>query len=464
MGSVTESLNQARWDWVHLKSAVIAGIGYFTDAYDLFVIGAALELIKTQWHLDAITVGLVGSIALFAAFVGALIFGRVADLWGRHRLYGLEAALMTVGALLSAVAWAPAVLMGARAILGLGIGGDYSVSGVLMSEYANVKDRGRMVAIVFSMQAVGLIAGPMVSLTLLASEIGPQWVWRLILAFGAIPAAVIVYFRRRMPESPRYLAQVEGREEDARRHLARFGRTILGDEKAMSGIPTQRLTFRHFWTEPRLFWTLVAAAGTWFFFDYAYYGNSISLPLVLKAVAPHASPLSQMAWSLMIFTIAAVPGYALAFWRIDRIGHRRLQFLGFFIMGLAFLALGLIPALSRTIWPFLGIFGLSYFFAEFGPNTTTFVLSTEVFPVSLRTTGNGISAGTAKLGAFVGVFLFPALTAHWGLSRTLLLTAAFSFAGMALTALLPEPAGRSLEDIAETVVRSESESLSERVE
>jgi len=86
--------------------------------------------------------------------------------------------------------------------------------------------------------------------------------------------------------------------------------------------------------------------------------------------------------------------------------------------------------------PFLGIFGLSYLFIEFGPNSTTFVLPSELFPVRARTTGHGISAGLGKLGAFVGVFLVPSLQAHIGLRGMLIVAALASLGGMALTLLL----------------------------
>ena len=93
---------------------------------------------------------------------------------------------------------------------------------------------------------------------------------------------------------------------------------------------------------------------------------------------------------------------------MDRIGHRRLQLIGFAVIAGAFVALGAIPRLTHCGAVPL-VFGLSYFFVEFGPNTTTFVLPSEVFPVSMRTTGHGIAAGIGKLGAFIGVFLVPEL-------------------------------------------------------
>ena len=105
------------------------------------------------------------------------------------------------------------------------------------------------------------------------------------------------------------------------------------------------------------------------------------------------------------------------------------------------------PALTTSVGPFLAIFGLSYFFTEFGPNTTTFVLPSEVFPVSMRTTGHGIAAGVGKLGAFIGVFLVPQLQKNIGLRGMLIVAGVAAVLGLLLTRVLPEPAQRTLEDV-----------------
>ena len=147
------------------------------------------------------------------------------------------------------------------------------------------------------------------------------------------------------------------------------------------------------------------------------------------------------------FTVAAVPGYVLAIARMDHFGHRKLQLTGFVMMGACFAVIGLVPGMTTMIVPFLLAYGLSYFFTEFGPNVTTFVLPGELFPTRLRATGHGISAGIGKLGAFIGVFLFPVLQSSLGLRGTLLLTAGIALLGALLTLVLPEPAGRSLEEI-----------------
>ena len=132
------------------KRAVVAsGIGFFTDAYDLFVIGIVSTLLKGQWHLGTGQLALLNAVMLGAAFLGAMFFGRLADSLGRTRVYWISAALMVLAAIGSALSPSLLVLTLFRFLLGFGVGGDYPVSAVLMSEYANRKDRGKLVGMVF---------------------------------------------------------------------------------------------------------------------------------------------------------------------------------------------------------------------------------------------------------------------------------------------------------------------------
>jgi PHS family inorganic phosphate transporter-like MFS transporter len=425
---------------------VISGMGFFTDAYDLFVIATVATLAQTQWHLSTTQTSWVTGSAILAAFFGALVFGRIADLLGRKTVYTTVAVIMIVGAVASALAPDYLFLVGARFVLGLGIGGDYPVSAVLMSEYSNRQDRGRMVGLVFSMQALGLIVGPLVALILLASGISHDMTWRLLLGFGAIPAASVVYMRARMPESPRFQARAKGNAERAAKDLHVFAEGVI-DASTVSVERRRQMTFRQFVSNPRMLTLIAGTAGTWFLFDYAYYGNTLSLPNILKEVSPHASIEAKLVWTLAIFVVFALPGYLLAVTTMDRIGHRRLQLIGFAVMTVCFAVLAVFSHLTTTIGPFLAIFGLSYFFIEFGPNTTTFVMPSEVFPVSQRTTGHGIAAGIGKLGAFIGVFLVPDLQKSIGLRGLLGVAAVAAALGGLLTLVLPEPARRSLEDV-----------------
>jgi MFS family permease len=441
-GSIAEALNTSQFSLFHIKAMFAAAMGFFTSAYDLFIIGTALVLIKDEWHLSAQQVGLIGSISLMATFVGAFIFGNLADRLGRKSVYGIEAMLMVLGALMSAFSFNVSFLLLSRFILGLGIGGDYPLSAVIMSEYANTNTRGRMVTLVFSAQALGLIAGPMVALTLLAAGVDKDLAWRIMLGLGALPAATVIYLRRRLPESPRWLARVKGEKEVAAKDLASFSLGEIVVEEPKDNIVKQPLS--KYWL------SLLGTAGTWFLLDYAYYGNTISTPLVIKHIAAHANLIQSTAISFLIFVLSAVPGYFVAAATIDKIGHKFLQMLGFLMMGLAFFILGIFPSIVHNFPLFVTLYGLSYFFIEFGPNTTTFVLPAEVFPVNVRTTAHGISAGVAKIGAFIGTYFFPILLKSLGLSHTLLVTFLFSLAGLILTYIaIPEPKGKSLEEVSQ---------------
>jgi MFS transporter, PHS family, inorganic phosphate transporter len=447
-GDLVASLDEASLSRFHLRAVLASGMGFFTDAYDLFVIGVASTLITKDWHLGSGQLAVLNSTMLAAAFLGALVFGRYADVVGRKRVYWLVALIMIAGALGAALSGSFWMLIGFRFLLGFGVGGDYPVSAVMVSEYANRKDRGKLVGMVFGTQALGLIVGPLVALALLGSGTSNDVAWRVLLALGAVPAAAVIYLRCRLPESPRYQAQVQQRAAQVQAEQAANQVPSVPDVPADRGGSGPELGLRAFLTSRRWLITLAGTAGCWFLLDYAYYGNTISTPQILGLISPHASTMTKIALQLAIFAVAAVPGYVLAIARLDRIGHRRLQLTGFAVMALCFGIIAVVPGMTTMVVPFLLVYGVSYFFTEFGPNMTTFVLPSELYPVSMRTTGHGISAGIGKLGAFIGVFLFPVLQTSLGLRGTLLLTAGVSVAGFALTLVLPEPSGRSLDDIA----------------
>src|SRR5580700_5120877 len=216
------ALDEASLSRFQLRAVLASGIGFFTDAYDLFVIGIASALITKDWNLSPGKLALLNSTMLFAAFIGAFVFGRFADVTGRKRVYWIVAAIMIAGALGSALSPSYWVLIAFRFVLGFGVGGDYPVSAVLMSEYANRRDRGKLVGMVFSTQALGLVVGPLIALALLGGGVSDDAVWRILLGLGAVPAAAVVYLRRKMPESPRYQAQVQGRHGTAVTGLSEF--------------------------------------------------------------------------------------------------------------------------------------------------------------------------------------------------------------------------------------------------
>ncbi len=440
---VIETLDEAPLGRSHVRPVVVAGMGFFADAYDLFIIGVVSTLVKQDWHLDSARLATLNATMLGAAFLGALLFGWLADRVGRKRVYWLVATIMITAAVCSALAPTFWVLIAFRLLLGLGVGGNYPISAVLMTEYANRQNRGRLVSLVFSTQALGLIVGPLIALAFLGAGTSSDVTWRILLAIGALPAAAMIFLRHKLPESPRYEAHARARRRaQAGPRAKSAARRRTRPAEGLRGLLSSR----------RLVVILAGTAGCWFLLDYAYYGNTISTPQIISLISPNSSTMATISIQLAIFTVAALPGYALAIARIDRVGHRKLQLIGFAVMAVCFATIGLWPGMTTAVAPFLVIYGISYFFTEFGPNITTFVLPGEVFPVSVRATGHGISAGIGKLGAFIGVFLFPVLQTSLGLRGTLLLTAGVAVLGGLLTLVLPEPAGQRLEDVSAGLV------------
>ncbi len=448
----------------HWLTVFTAGMGFFTDAYDLFIIGTVTVLLTPIFHLNTNQISLLNSISLLASVAGALTFGRLMDKWGRKRMYGVEVAILVVGAILCAFAWNFASLFVFRLIVGYGVGGDYATSAVITSEYANRKSRGRLVGSVFAMQGLGLIAGPAIASIFLAAGVPNDVAWRLMLGLGAIPAASVIYLRRKIRETPRYTLGVQG-------DVAATAKTVAwvtgqqpavranGASQAMAGTDAggngtitaldygngvrARLT-----SKPYLL-RLVGTAGSWFLMDIAFYGNSVSSPLILKLLQPTGTLLDHTLISLAIFAVAAFPGYWLAAFLMDRIGRKRIQWQGSAVMAAAFALIWLIPDGATAIDVFLPLFAISYFFIEFGPNQTTFVYPSEIFPTSVRGTADGISAGAGKVGAFLGALFVPHLLKAVGISGVMGVMAAVSLLGVILTLVaLPEPKGQTLESAA----------------
>jgi MFS transporter, PHS family, inorganic phosphate transporter len=439
----------SRFQW---KIMFVSGMGFFTDAYDLFVIGIVVYLLKTQWALTTGEVSWLNSATLLASAVGAIIFGRIADMLGRKRIYGYEVLILAIGAIASAFAPNYVFLIVCRVILGIGIGGDYPVSATIMSEYSGKQSRGRMVGLVFAMQGAGLIVGPLIASILLASGMSGNVTWRILLGLGAIPGLAVFYLRRQIHETPRFAA-AGGATDEAQAAIA--AATGTGPAPVSAGESTARHPqsalegFAILFRNQRMLLWLIGTAGAWALLDFCYYGNTISSPEILALINSHASELHNVLIQLAIFAVFAVPGYFVAILLLDRTGRRNIQVLGFAVMALMFLLIGLIPSVTVTAAPFILLYGVSYFFTEFGPNTTTFVYPAEIFPVEVRTTGHGISAAAGKLGAFLGAFLFPDfLAASMGIRGAEIISGVVAAVGVLLTvALLPEPKGKSLEEL-----------------
>ncbi|OBJ14618.1 hypothetical protein A9W93_26150 [Mycobacterium colombiense] len=442
---VVRSIDNAKLDIFHFKAAATAGAGFFTDSYDLNVIGTVTLLATPQFHLTGGQISMLTSSTLLAVALGAIVFGRLGDMLGRRRVYGFEAVLMIIGALLSAFAPNFTVLLIARLILGIGIGGDYPASGVIMAEYANRRNRGQLVGLTFIFYVFGQVVAYLVSLLVLAVGVPDHIAWRLILGMGVIPSLLVLYQRRHMPESPRWTAE-RGDEQQALKDFAAFAQsratftspTVAATRAAKIGLSNRKVLT-----------ILLGTAGSWFFFNVAVYGSYVSQPLLIKHIAPHGSVVSNVALNAVLVICFGLGGAIAGLLVLDRMPRRVLQALGFGICAFAMLLITAFPVISASVVPFAIVFGMSLFGVAFGPNYTTMLLAAESYPTAVRSTFHGLSSAIAKVGAFLGALFVPLLLSGAGLRAVTLLGFCCYAAGIATTVLVREPVGLALDDVSD---------------
>lgn len=419
------------------RIVVTAGMGFFTDAYDLFIIGVVTAILAPIWHLSIEQLALLNGASLAAAAFGAVFFGSMSDKLGRKKLYGVEILILFFGAIFAASAMNFTWLFIARIVVGFGIGGDYPSSAIVVSEHASTEKRGFLVLLVFAMQALGLVVGPMLASLLLSTHLPDAIIWRILLGLGAIPALSVFFLRRKIQETPHYKLS---------KKVAVASR-VVHDLADISGEGEQQGYKKQSIFSKKWLVCLMGTAGAWFLLDVAFYGNGVSSVLIMDAINPHADLLHHTIISALIFLVFAVPGYALAAKYVDKVGRKPLQYLGFIMIAICFAMIAFIPGLTEMVPMFLAVFGVSFFFVNFGPNTTTFLIPSEIYPTSIRAKAHGLSAAIGKVGAFVGVFFLPIILHKYGLQVTMGLMSVVALAGVAMTLLIPE---MSKVDLSET--------------
>ena len=491
-----EKLDNAKLGWFHLRSVLVAGAGFFTDAYDLFVIALVIPMIYQVYYPQPnnpqagstftkdypVLDGLVKSSTNWGNLVGQLLFGYLGDKLGRKKMYGVELIIIivaTIGSMISAPAKYGfnilSIFAAWRFVLGVGIGGDYPASAVITSEFSNVKNRGMLLASVFAMQGIGILVGGLVTVIVLAAmesfiRADPNALdtaWRVIIGFGLIPAVIAVYFRLTIPETPRYTSKVNKDVDQANRDLelvldlnekANVTSSVESKSGPTAGEPAvfvyEPTFWEHFgnWQNGKV---LFGAAYCWFALDIAWYGLSLNQTRILNIINYNGSNSGSVFDSfyqkglgaLIIACMGTVPGYWVTVGLVDRIGRKTIQYLGFGVITaiLALLSLAFDFFVHHQAG-FVILFTIANFFFNFGPNQTTFIIPAEVFPTRFRSTGHGLAAAAGKLGAILGIQLvapyfdsFPDVV--MGVFALVMLTGFFA------TTLIPETMGKTLEEL-----------------
>ncbi|CAI9118193.1 OLC1v1019727C1 [Oldenlandia corymbosa var. corymbosa] len=518
---VLNALDVAKTQLYHFTAILIAGMGFFTDAYDLFSISLVTKLLGRIYYyhpgstrpgsLPPKVSSSVTGVALVGTLAGQLFFGFLGDKLGRKKVYGITLILMVVCSLASGLSFGNspkgvmATLCFFRFWLGFGIGGDYPLSATIMSEYANKKTRGAFVAAVFAMQGFGILFSGIISLIVSsafdhhykaptyeqdpAGSTVPQadYVWRIILMFGALPAALTFYWRMKMPETARYTALVAKNAKQAASDMGKVLQVDLDpeEEKIKRLAQKKENTFGLFsWEFARRHGLhLFGTTSTWFLLDIAFYSQNLFQKDVFSAIGwiPPAKTMNAVhevyriaKAQTLIALCSTVPGYWFTVVFIDIIGRFAIQLMGFFFMTVFMFAVA-IPyhhwTLRENRIGFVVMYSLTFFFANFGPNATTFVVPAEIFPARLRSTCHGISAAAGKAGAIVGAYGFlyaaqnkdpaktdPGYPAGIGVKNSLIALGCINAVGMICTFFVPEAKGKTLEEASqENVADDETE-------
>lgn len=442
-----------------LNSFIVPGYGMFSEAFFLFSVGNLKKGIfpKSYPHCwnsnktlntdcphqelkDSISYTEIGGVIL--GMICISIFG---DKCGRRAGSILSTTAMLLGAILLASSFGSTVegefymFTIALAIFGVGVGGEYPLASSSATERANSpSERGKTVVLTFSMQGVGNVFYTVLLLLLLYVG-GIDWqttsdgydpvtlnrVWRTTYAIGAIGLFILFVGRCLYLEESKHYEKHKAAETE---------------KTGCKGIS-------HFWHR------LIGTSIGWLVWDVTFYGNKLFQGTFIKEiVGENVTPFQTLVY-VLINSVIALVGYYVAAYTVDKrwMGRRGMQSMGFFMTFALFLICGIFYEQLKTV-PVLFqiIYYVSSFFGQWGPNATTWLLPSELFPTQVRATAHGLSAASGKLGALAAGILFGLQFFKDHPSYTFILSGVCGLVGLIVTVLfIPEAGKVSLDDLDE---------------
>ncbi|KAI0775051.1 phosphate transporter [Trametes elegans] len=489
-------IDSANFSWFHFRVCLVAGVGFFTDAYDIFAINIASimlgyvygrgQKLSANQDLGVKVATPIGTV------VGQLVFGWLADVFGRKRIYGYELMLIIVASFGQALAGEAngvsivGVLVVWRFVMGVGIGGDYPLSSVIPAEFASTRVRGRMLAAVGANQGWGQLAAALVGFIITVAykdslltddpRVLPHvdYMWRLLIGLGCVPGAVALYFRLTIPETPRFTMDVERNVRQAARDVDRIvtDGTYRDDPDAVvqrvRAPKATRRDFARFFSKRENLVPLLGMCYAWFAIDVAFYGLGLNTSVILQAIgfgSPSAdlkgnaavyATLKNISVGNMILAVAGlIPGAWTTFLFVDSWGRKPIQLLGFIMLTILYVIMGFaygrLTETSEGRKVFVFLYCLTNFFSNFGPNATVSIFPGESFPTRYRSTAFGIAAASGKVGAVVSQVGFGKLVNIGGqnafVPHLLEIFAFFMLTGALATLVLKEGRQLTLEQL-----------------
>jgi MFS family permease len=387
------------------RSLAAAFLGYMLDAMDVMLYAFVLGQIQKEMHFSAAVSGAMMSATLVAAAVGGVGFGWVADRFGRTRALTLSVLIYSVATAACGLTHTALELVLCRAVLGLGMGGEWAAGATLVAETWPAVHRGKALALVQSSWAVGYALG-----AALVAVVLPHFGWRAVFFAGVIPALLTFWFRHGLRESDEWTRERASRTSAS----PRVGQLFRGGfGRSMLVCSTMNACALFAW------WGL-----------FTWVPNFLSRPVAEGGRG--LSIVQTSSWTI-VMQVGTFLGYVIFGYIADRVS-RKYTYIGYLLMAAALVPLFALVRDANwllVIGPLVGFFGTGYF-SGFG------AIASELFPTELRGTALGFAYNIGRVASAAAPYLIGAVSEHAGLSYALCLTSvAFVGAAWVATALRP---------------------------
>jgi len=444
-----ESLPFSRW---HLRARLIVGSATFFDAFDALSLAFVLPVLVRLWHITPAEIGWLIAIGYLGQFVGALVFGSLAERYGRIPSVAGATAVMSLMSIACALAGNFGTLLTLRLIQGIGVGGEMPVAATYINELSKAQGRGRFFLLYELIFPVGLMMTGQIGAVLV-----PALGWEIMFLIGGIPGLLVTALLLRLPESPRWLV-AKGRVADAERVIrqietgdsrfvvrggSRFARSPAAEPRtANSEAGVLRSRASELLAGPLRGRTVVV----WVLWAAAYFitnGLNNWMPTLYSSVY-HLS-LGEALRAGTFNNIAQVAILVVCAFAIDAVGRRRWTVLGFIVGGALLAMLGTFAAHSVTA--VIALVTVSYGIVG-SVNAVLYLYTPEIYPTRIRALGTGAATCWLRLASAAGPVFVGYLVAAQGTAAVFLMFAAAGIIGAAAALAMLETRNKRLEDLA----------------
>jgi len=428
-----------------VKARIIVGVATFFDAFDALTIAFALPVLIHAWSIKPQYIGLLISAGYAGQLVGALLFGWLGERIGRLRTTIMTILIFSMMSFLCAASWNYFSLLIFRVLQGFGLGGEIPVAVSYINEITRAKGRGRFVLLYELVFPIGLMVA-----ALAGYWIVPRFGWRWLFILGGIPAAIGVYLRWALPESPRWLAGV-GRTEEAEKAMATIEQRVkkalgtdLPEAKVIpvAGPMDRRTKISELFSNIYLRRTIVVWV-LWFTACLPTYGITTWLPSIYRTVFK-VSLENSLLYTMVTHFFGLIGAFAAAM-LIDKVG-RRFWMTMCFLVGCAFLLVLWYTGASKVIQVVLLASSGYFFFASI--SNAVWLYTPEVYPTRMRALGCSLGSAWLRIASIIGPFVVGMIIANYTLSWAFLMFGVVALAGGIIFGLFSiETKGKVMEEI-----------------